>query len=128
MSGIAVRAPGEMFSLTGKVVLVTGASSGLGARWVPVLAAAGATVVATARRQPELEQVAAAAPGTVALAGDVTDDAHRHRLVDETLERYGRIDGLVNNAGTAASGPALETSVDDFAAMLETDLTAVFAL
>jgi NAD(P)-dependent dehydrogenase (short-subunit alcohol dehydrogenase family) len=123
-----VRAPGELFSLADKVVLLTGASSGLGARWVPVLAAAGAQVVVTARRAKELAEVCSDVPGAFALAGDVTEADHRERLVAETLDRYDRIDVLVNNAGTAASAPAVDMAVDDFREMIEADLTAVFAL
>ena len=60
-------APGEKFSLEGKIAIVTGASSGLGARWAPVMAAADAQVVITARRQQELQEVADTATGAVAL-------------------------------------------------------------
>jgi NAD(P)-dependent dehydrogenase (short-subunit alcohol dehydrogenase family) len=121
-------APGELFSLAGKVVVVTGASSGLGARWVPVLAAAGARVVLSARRERELNEVAAGVPGALVVPGDVTDAADRDRLFTETMQAFGRIDVLVNSAGTAASAPATETSVDDFRSMIETDLTALFAV
>jgi NAD(P)-dependent dehydrogenase (short-subunit alcohol dehydrogenase family) len=114
--------------LDGKVVILTGASSGLGARWAPVLAAAGADVVLAARRQPLLDEVAAKAPGSVAVAGDVNSAQDRERVVDETLNRFGRIDVLVNNAGAAQSAPALDTSLDDFRAMLDTDLTSLFAM
>jgi NAD(P)-dependent dehydrogenase (short-subunit alcohol dehydrogenase family) len=123
-----VRVPAEMFGLTGKIVLVTGASSGLGARWVPVLGAAGATVVITARRTHELALVAATAAGTLALPGDITDAAHREYVIAEMLDRYGHIDVVVNNAGTAMSKPALDTSVEEFSDMIDTDLTSVFAL
>jgi NAD(P)-dependent dehydrogenase (short-subunit alcohol dehydrogenase family) len=123
-----VSAPAQLFSLDGKVVVLTGASSGLGARWAPVLGAAGADLVICARRQPELHEVAAGVPGSVAVVADVTSAEDRHRLVDQTLDRFGRVDVLVNNAGAAHSAPALDTSVDDFRAMVETDLVALFAL
>jgi NAD(P)-dependent dehydrogenase (short-subunit alcohol dehydrogenase family) len=123
-----VRTPAEMFSLAGKVVVVTGASSGLGARWAPVLAAAGAQVVLTARRQPELAQVAEGTPGALVVPGDITSEADRHHLVEETLGRFGKIDVLINNAGAAASAPAVTVPVEDFRALVETDLTALFAL
>ena len=123
-----VATPGELFSLAGKVVLLTGASSGLGAHWAPVVAAAGAQVVLTARREKELAEIAEAIPGAVAIAGDVTAEAHRTRLVEETLNRFGQIDVLVNSAGTAASAPALDTTITDFREMIEADLTSLFAL
>jgi len=124
----AVLTPSELFSLDGKVVVVTGASSGLGARWAQVLAAAGADVVLTARRAAELEAVSAQIPGSYVVVGDVTSHEDRRRLVDEAMQRFGKIDVLVNNAGIAASAPALTTDEDDFRMMLESDLTAVFAL
>ena len=124
---IAVPSHHELFDLTGRVVVVTGASSGLGARWAPVLAASGAQVVIAARRHVELTAVAAQSPNIVAVAGDVTIDADRHRIVDTALEHFGRIDVLVNSAGTAVSAPAIDLELDAFREMIETDLTATFA-
>ena len=125
---MSITTPGELFGLTDKVAVVTGASSGLGARWAPVLAAAGARVVVTARRERELREVAAGARDALVLPGDLTNDDHRHRVVEATLDRFGRIDVLINSAGTAASAPALDTTVAEFRSMIETDLTALFAL
>ena len=59
---------------------------------------------------------------------DVTDDGDRKRLIETVLDRHGRIDGLVNNAGMGAAGPALRTSADTFARVLELNLVAPFAL
>jgi NAD(P)-dependent dehydrogenase (short-subunit alcohol dehydrogenase family) len=123
-----VPSPAEMFDLTGKVAVVTGASSGLGARWAQVLGAAGARVVVAARRSVELAAVGVDIPGSLVVVGDVTLEEDRQRLVDETMRRFGTIDVLVNNAGIAASAPAMDTTVDDFRALVEADLTAVFAL
>jgi len=120
--------PGELFSLEGKVAIVTGASSGLGARWAPMLAAAGARIVVTARREKELHDVVHGISDALVVPGDLDDDDHRRRLVATTLDTFGRIDVLVNNAGTAASAPALETTLPDFRALVETDLTSLFAL
>jgi NAD(P)-dependent dehydrogenase (short-subunit alcohol dehydrogenase family) len=120
--------PSQLFSLSGKVAIVTGASSGLGSRWVPVLAAAGAQVVLTARRAHELSHVAADVPDALVVSGDITSDGHRRRLVEKTLRRFGHIDVLVNNAATAASTPAADVGIEDFRAMLETDLTSLFAI
>src|SRR5262245_37571383 len=82
--GDDVLGPGELFDLTGKVAVVTGASSGLGARWAQVLATAGADVVVAARRPGELAAVGAKIPGSLVVVGDVTSDEDRRRLVDET--------------------------------------------
>jgi NAD(P)-dependent dehydrogenase (short-subunit alcohol dehydrogenase family) len=125
---VDVLAPDRLFTLNNKVVVVTGASSGLGARWAPVLAAAGATVVLTARREAELNEVAASTRRAVAIPGDVTSAAHRAALVNQTLDRFGRIDVLINNAGAAYSAPALDTTAEDFARLIHTDLTALFEL
>jgi NAD(P)-dependent dehydrogenase (short-subunit alcohol dehydrogenase family) len=116
------------YDLHDRVVLLTGASSGLGARWAPVLAEAGAIVVVTARRTAELEAVAAGVPGARSVTGDLTDPADRERIVATALDAAGRIDVLINNAGAAMSAPAIDTDPDDFAAMLDVDLTATFAL
>ena len=120
--------PAERFGLDGKVVVVTGASSGLGAQWAPVLAAAGASVVLAARREAELAEVAAKAPGSLVVACDVTAEADRRRLHDETIHQFGHVDVLVNNAGIAASSPALDTTIYDFRDMIDADLTSVFEL
>jgi NAD(P)-dependent dehydrogenase (short-subunit alcohol dehydrogenase family) len=118
----------DLFDLTGKGVLVTGASSGLGARWAPVLAASGARVAIAARREAELAEVAAASPAIFPVAGDVTVDADRRRIVDAAVKRLGGIDVLVNAAGTAVSAPAIDLGIDAFREMIETDLVATFAL
>jgi NAD(P)-dependent dehydrogenase (short-subunit alcohol dehydrogenase family) len=129
MSGmIDVAAPAELFSLAQKVVVITGASSGLGARWAPVVAAGGAEVVLAARREPELATVAAAIPGSLAVTADLTLGQDRQRLVEETLRRHGKIDVLVNNAAAAASSPAADTSLEEFREMIDADLTSQFAL
>jgi len=78
---MTITTPGELFGLSDKVAVVTGASSGLGARWAAVLAGAGARVVVTARREKELREVAAGVRDALVLPGDLTDDDHRRRVV-----------------------------------------------
>src|SRR3954454_24932694 len=112
----------------GAVVIVTGASSGLGQQLAGALAAAGAIPVLAARRADRLAHLRDALPGADAVACDVTDDADRRRLVATVLERHGRLDGLVNNAGAGASAPALKTTTETFAHVLDLNLTAPFAL
>src|SRR5215218_6580231 len=92
------------------------------------LAAAGARVVLVARRADRLQRLAAELPDAEPVVADVTVDAERQAVVDRTLERYGRIDGLVNNAGVGGAGPALRQSADEFARTLEVNLVAPFAL
>jgi NAD(P)-dependent dehydrogenase (short-subunit alcohol dehydrogenase family) len=85
--------------VNGHVVIVTGASSGLGEQLARALLAAGAVPVLAARRAERLDALRAELPGVHTVVCDVTDEADRERLVAEVIERHGRIDGLVNNAG-----------------------------
>jgi NADP-dependent 3-hydroxy acid dehydrogenase YdfG len=89
--------------LAGRVALICGASSGIGQASAVALAAAGAAVVAVARRAERLkstiEGIESAGGQGIALAGDVTEEAFAQRVVDETVKRFGRLDILVNSAG-----------------------------
>jgi NAD(P)-dependent dehydrogenase (short-subunit alcohol dehydrogenase family) len=114
--------------LGGQVVVVTGASSGLGVQLGQALSSAGATPVLAARRADRLEALTAAIPGADAVPCDVTDEDDRQRLIETVLERHGRLDGLVNNAGAGATAPALRTSTEAFAEVIDLNLTAPFAL
>ena len=114
--------------LADRTAIVTGASSGLGARFATVLADAGANVVAAARRVERLEALAAAHTRIHAIGCDVTDDSDRERLVADTLERFGRIDVCVNNAGASSGGPEAQATLDAFRTVLRLNLEAVFAL
>jgi NAD(P)-dependent dehydrogenase (short-subunit alcohol dehydrogenase family) len=116
------------FRLDGRTAIVTGASSGLGARFAEVLAGAGATVVVTARRADRLDELVARVPGTVAVAGDITSDAHRDALVAAAVEATGRLDVVVNNAGMGDTGPAEDETMALFRQTVEVNLTAVFGL
>ncbi len=118
--------PLDQFRLDGKVALVTGASSGLGERFARTLHAVGATVVITARRAERLDALAAELPGTITIAGDVSVAADRERIVAETLERAGRVDVLVNNAGIGVVGAAERESLDDFERVMQVNVTAVW--
>src|SRR4051812_23938148 len=117
-----------MSFLTGQVVIVTGASSGLGEQLARALAAAGALPVLAARRADRLARLQDEIPGVHAVPCDVTDSDDRERLVDTVIERHGRLDGLINNAGIGATAPALRTSPETFARVLDVNLVAPFAL
>ena len=122
--------PLHAFRVEGRVAIVTGASSGLGARFAEVLAAAGAKVVMAARRIEQLEEGAAhlRAQGaeTLAVACDVTEDADVERLVRSALDEYGAIDVLVNNAGISpAEDEKLESSTQ-FRRVLEVNTTGPY--
>lgn len=118
----------DVFSLHGRTAVVTGASSGLGARFAAVLAAAGATVFAAARRVDMLAQVAAGDPRIRPVACDVGRAEDRVRLAETVLAATGRFDILVNNAGVAGATRAADEDADDFAAVLGVNLVAPFHL
>jgi len=111
--------------LDGKVALVTGASVGLGARFARVLHAAGAHVIATARRADRLNELARECRTRMeTLAGDITDPAHRQHLAD-AARRHGRLDVLVNNAGICDDGPLERQSLADLRRVVEVNLISV---
>jgi len=120
----------ELFDLTGQVALVSGASSGLGARFAQVLAANGAAVVLVARRAERLESVksgiAAAGGRVIAIEADVLERTAMLRAFETAEAAFGTITILVNNAGIAQSGRAVEVSSAQWRRVLETDLDAVF--
>ena len=112
------------FDVAGRVVIVTGGSSGLGVWIAEGLHAAGAKVVVTARRKDRLDELVERLPGTLAVAGDLTSDDLRAQVVAETVAAHGRIDGLVNNAGVLTAVPALKETADDVRAVLEINVVA----
>ena len=120
--------PLDRFRLDGQVCVVTGASAGLGARFARVLHAVGATVVATARRSERLDALVAELPGALAIAADMAVAGDRERLVAETLERAGRIDVLVNNAGISYTVGIENETLEQFERAMEINTTAVWHL
>jgi short-subunit dehydrogenase len=113
---------------TGRTVIVTGASSGIGAATARELHRAGALPVLAARRADRLAALSAELDGALAVPVDVTDPEAVARLVAATLDRHGRVDGLVNNAGAALSGPLLETDLDAFADVLALNVVGLLRL
>ncbi|WP_439386555.1 SDR family NAD(P)-dependent oxidoreductase [Ideonella sp. YS5] len=122
--------PARMFSLDGRVALVTGASSGFGERFATVLAAAGAKVACVARRADRVEAVAEAirAAGGEAMpcVMDVTDHASMRAGFDAIEARFGTVDVLVNNAGLSAPAPFAEMSNQQWDSVLDVNLSAPF--
>jgi meso-butanediol dehydrogenase/(S,S)-butanediol dehydrogenase/diacetyl reductase len=111
-----------------KVVIVTGAGSGIGAATARRFAADGATVVLAGRTQEKLDRIADGMPAGKYLVRvtDVSQQADVEALVADTVRQFGRLDVLVNNAGVAAEGKITESSVDDWKKVMSTDLDGVF--
>ena len=118
------------FSLDGRIVMVTGASRGIGRGLVDALAAAGATVAVTARSGAEAETVAvevrAAGGAASAHALDVADVAAIGRTVDEVVAAHGRLDVVVANAGLGANHPALDVTEADWDELMDVNAKGLF--
>lgn len=116
----------DMFRLDDKVVIVTGASSGLGVAFADACAQAGADVVLAARRTEKLgdtaELVHAAGRRALAVRTDVTDPDQCQALVDAAMAEFGRVDVLVNNAGVGTAVPATRETPDEFRAVVDINL------
>jgi NAD(P)-dependent dehydrogenase (short-subunit alcohol dehydrogenase family) len=117
----------ELFDLAGEVALVTGASSGLGARFAQVLAAHGAKVIAGARRKQRLDAlVAEIGPQVLAVVLDVTSRESIAAAFDEAERHFGTVTLLVNNAGIANGDKFLKTSPDAYATIQRTNADGVW--
>jgi len=117
--------------LADRVILVTGSSRGIGAEVAAKAAAEGATIAVhygTSREGAErtLARVREAGADGDCFAADIGDGAQAERLVTAVIDRFGRVDGLVNNAGKTQIGPFLEILPEDWDAVIRTDLTAAF--
>ncbi len=121
----------QYFDLSGQVAIVTGASTGLGVQMAKALANQGATVVCMARRQNLIDEVAAEIRDTfgtpaVGIKCDITDTDNVNAAIDEVLSKYGRIDILINNAGTGAVAPAEDITDEQFENEFNIDLFGTF--
>lgn len=110
--------------LEGKVALVTGASSGIGAALASQLIGQGATVAVSARRQEMLDQLGAAA----AITADLSDPADALRLAEEVLGQLGRVDVLVNNAGVRHDAPIADVGLDELDASFQVNVLSPIVL
>jgi gluconate 5-dehydrogenase len=120
----------SIFDLSGKVALVTGASSGLGVRFAKALAGQGASLAIIARRPERLEEVKrfveSIGANCLAVRCDVTKNEEIRAAVAGIKERYGRIDILVNNAGVARANPAEAQSDEDWNAVIDVNLNSMY--
>ncbi len=118
--------------LAGEVAIVTGASSGIGAATALELARRGAQVVLAARRVDELnaqaQTIKSAGGEAVVIPTDVADPAQLTRLVEQTIERFGRVDILVNNAGYGSGEPLAETSPEAITQIVNVNLLSAMLL
>jgi NAD(P)-dependent dehydrogenase (short-subunit alcohol dehydrogenase family) len=120
--------PLSQFRIDGQVAIVTGASSGIGARAARVLDALGATVVVSARRTDRIDALAASLARGDAITCDVSAAGASTALVDQVVERHGSVDVVIANAGITNTAPALREPVDRFAEVVAVDLVAPFEL
>jgi short-subunit dehydrogenase len=117
---------GTIVKIDGKVVLITGASEGIGAACARAFGRRGARLSLIARNEQKLAQVGGA--DALHISGDITDDATRRRLIERTLERFGAIDVLINNAGMGLYSPAWEAPLEDSRRLFELNLFAPLAM
>ena len=121
----------DYFDLKGQVAIVTGCSTGLGVQMAKALANQGAAIVAVARRQNMIDAVAKEIADefgvkTLAVRCDITDTAAVEDMVDTVLKEFGRIDILINNAGTGAVAPAEDITDEQFGNEMNIDLFGSF--
>ena len=121
----------QYFDLSGQVALITGCSTGLGVQMAKALANQGAGIAAVARRQNKLDEVTAQIRGefgtdAIGISCDITDTESVEKAVAAVMEHFGRIDILINNAGTGGVAPAEDITDDQFANELNIDLFGAF--
>jgi NAD(P)-dependent dehydrogenase (short-subunit alcohol dehydrogenase family) len=120
----------DLFRLDGKVAIITGASSGLGAGFAVSLAEAGADIVLAARRVDRLDEASAAVAATgrraIAVGTDVTHPQDCQDLADAAFRKFGRLDFLVNNAGVGTAVPASRESPKQFREVIEVNLNGAY--
>lgn len=120
----------ELFDLSGKVAVVTGGSIGLGFQMAKALAEAGADVVISARKEDRCRKAADELKTfgirSLAVGADVADPAGVQNLVERTVNEFGRLDILINNAGITWAAPAAEMSLKDWQKVLDVNITGTF--
>lgn len=122
----------DKFLLDGKTALVTGSATGIGRSIAVALAEAGANVACHCRKPGDAAETVASceAKGVKAteVSGDMSDKAAPQRIVDEVVSQFGKIDILINNAGMIRRAPAVDFTEEDWATVIEVNLSSVFRL
>ena len=121
-----------MGQLSGRIIIVTGASAGIGAATARTLARDGATVILAARRLDRLDairdEITKNGGHAFVIPTDINNPEDRAHLLETTMSKFGRIDGLVNNAGYGQGGPIETVSIDDIRQQFETNVFSLLAL
>lgn len=120
-------------SFNNKIVIVTGASSGIGAATAQLLASKGAQLVLTGRNKSNLVSIATActqpsAPQPLTVVADVTNETDAERIITDTIEKFGRLDVLINSAGIIESGTIETSSLEQYDRIMNTNVRSIFHL
>ena len=122
----------EKFRLDDRVALVTGSTSGIGRAIAIALAQAGAKVAVHSRNAGSASQTIASIESdegaAIEVVGDMADASTPQRIFDQAIDQFGRVDILINNAGTIRRAPAVDFSEEDWQAVIDVNLTSVFRL
>jgi NADP-dependent 3-hydroxy acid dehydrogenase YdfG len=118
----------DVMELTNKVVLITGASEGIGLATAQLFARAGAKVALAARSAEKLERVASALPDAIAMPTDLRDEQRVKQMVAQTKQYYGRIDVLINNAGQGMYVPIEQANLQHYRSVFELNVISVIGV
>lgn len=124
----ALTIRGAAVHIENSVIVITGASSGIGAATARAAAQAGARVVLAARREERIKELAGELSGSIAVRCDVTKQEQIDALVQTALHEFGRIDVLINNAGQGLQSTTEQIDLEDFRSVLELNLVAPLAM
>ncbi|XP_018562414.1 uncharacterized protein LOC108904377 [Anoplophora glabripennis] len=122
---------GQNMQFTGKVVLITGASSGIGAATAKIFATLGANLALTGRNVERLKEVAAECSEKntpLLLTGELTNEKDTKDILDKTIEHFGKLDVLVNNAGTLETGSIEATNLEQYDRVMNTNVRSIYQL